>query len=381
MKISFNLLTVFVFALSFGFVQAQNTDTTLADIESTTTETSTETETTTDKKKKKEKQLSYEDLSKQAFSAAETGDLEALGAAFNPHLFYTHNEAGETILTQAVKEGNVELVAFLEPHAVINIKNKEGETPLTLAIKGGNTEIIEMVAQRAKPSLKNEAGEAPLFLAIQHYDHLAFLKYLIDRGADVNRPSNGVTPLSKATELGKLSVVALFIKNGADPSLANQDQSIPLYIAVQNGQEQIAGMLLYTSKDIVKDANWNTKLGQPILLIATELGQTGIVQSLIRYGADPNGTDYLDNTALSIASTTGNANVMKVLLDNGADINHQNMLGVSPVLAAAEAGQYAAADFLVQNGADKNVQSMAGFAATDYYSFSGTISTSSEARP
>ena len=379
MKISFNLLAVFVFAFSFGFVQAQDTATldTTTDTDATVTEASTETE---EQPSKKEKQLSYEDLSKKAFSAAEAGDFEELEASFNPHLFYTHNEAGETILTQAVKDGNVELVEFLEPHAVINIKNEEGETPLTLAIKAGNTEIIELVMQRAKASLKNESGEAPLFLAIQHYDHLAFLKELIDSGADVNRPSNGVTPLSKAAELGKLPVVALFIKNGADPSIANADGSIPLYIAVQNGQEQIAGMLLYTSKDIVKDANWSNALGEPILLIATDLGQTGIVQSLLRYGANPNGTDYMDNTALSVAASIGNVHIMKVLLDSGADVNHQNMLGISPVLAAAEAEQYAAADYLVHNGADKHVQSVAGFAATDYYSFSDTT-PSSEMRP
>ncbi len=381
MKISLQVLYAVLCVLPLSFSFAQTTDSEALNLPGTTTE-AVATETSTEKiKDKKEKEVSYENLSKQAFSAAEAGNFEELEAAFNPRLFYTHNEEGETIFTQAIKAGNVELVEFLEPHAVINIKNTEGETPLTLAIKSGNTEIIELVTQRAKAGLKNEAGEAPLFLAIQHFDRLDFLKELIEKGADVNRMSNGLTPLSKAVEMGKLPIVALFIKNGANPSKANADGSIPLYIAVQNGQEQIAGMLLYTSKDLEADANWETHLGQPILLIATDLGQTGIVNSLLQYGADPNGTDYMDNTALSLAATKGNAVIMQALLESGSDVNHQNMLGVTPVLAAAEAGQFAAANYLADNGADIGLESVTGFAATDFYGFAPSSTTGAQVRP
>ncbi|MEM9992278.1 MAG: ankyrin repeat domain-containing protein [Bacteroidota bacterium] len=352
--------------------------------ENQTVETATTTDEVVDNKntsRKKTTEINDDILNQQAFEAIKTTDLETLKASFHPHSFYAHNTAGETLLTQAIKDENETLVDFLEPHAVINIKNEAGETPLTLAIKTGNPSIIATVAQRAKASLKNEAGETPLFLALQHYAHLTFLKTLLDKGAKVNRPSNGVMPLYKAVELNKLSVVALFIKSGADPSLANTDGTIPLFLAVQNGQEQIAGMLLYNSKDMVKDANWTSNLGEPILLVATTLEQVGIVKSLLRAGANIDGVDYLDNTAMNIAANLGNAYLLEVLLENGADINHQNMLGVSPILAAVEAGQYATAEFLAAQGADKDMESVAGFAATDYYGFAGNNNTSDTGMP
>ncbi|NJK84336.1 MAG: ankyrin repeat domain-containing protein, partial [Saprospiraceae bacterium] len=169
--------------------------------------------------------------------------------------------------------------------------------------------------------------------------------------------------------LNKVHLVALFIKNGADTSIPNHDGSIPLALAVQENKESIVGILLHGSKNAEKDANWKNHLGEPLLVLAAENGQVNAVRVLVKYGAYPDATDYMDNTALTMAARNGNPTIISYLVENGANLNHQNMLGITPITIAAESGHFAAANYLAAQGADVNTRSFAGIAATDFYGF------------
>lgn len=336
------------------------------------------TEEVSKKKKDKKNELTEEHRAKLAFEGIRSGDLDMAKKYLFSQMVYDYDQDGENILTLAIASGNVEMVDLVEPHAIINRKNKAGETPLTLALKKGNLEILDIVIERAKASLKNDLGELPIVLALEHDYDLELLQTLIDKGAEFDVRANGITPLSKAVELNKLPAVALFLKNGADPSFTNKDGSIPLTMAVASNQEAIAGILLNTSPQPTEDANWKTPLGEPLIVLAALDGKTGIVQTLVYFGADVNATDYMDNTALTMAAQKGEATVIQFLVSNGADIDHQNMLGVTPVIAAAESGQYAAANFLATNGANLENRSFSGMAATDYLSFTDSKSDFSD---
>lgn len=85
-----------------------------------------------------------------------------------------------------------------------------------------------------------------------------------------------------------------------------------------------------------EEANWATKIGQPLIVIATEQGFDQIIKTLLDFGADPNQFDHLENTALNIA---------------------------------AEQGRYALSNLLVQSGANPNTRNYEGIAATDYGSY------------
>lgn len=336
-----------------------------SEVEVTIVEDSPEPE----KKSKRKSELTEDHKAKLAFEGIRSGDLDMAKKYVFPQFFFRFDKDGENPLTLAIKTGIVEMVGFIEQHAIINRKNKAGETPLILAIKSQNPAIISIVTKRAKASLKNNAGEVPIVIAIESYDNMNYLQQLIKKGAKLNTRSNGESPLSKAVELNKLPIVALLIKNGADPSFPNEDGTIPLTHAVQQQQAAIAGMLLFQSKNPEMDANWKTDLGSPILVLAANDGNHNIVKSLLDAGADPNATDYLDNTALTAAAEIGHTNMMKLLLEEGADINHQNMIGMTPIALAAASGHADSANFLADNGATVDTRSFTGIAATDFYSF------------
>lgn len=338
---------------------------------STTPETAeVTTGSKTDSKKQKETKLTKEQQLERFFGAVMAGDASAVANSIDPMFYYRHNANGETALTQAIQNNDVEMVRWLEKNqAVINVKNKAGETPLTLAIKNGNPEIIDIIVTRSSANLRNDEGMAPLSLALDEYSKIEFLELLISKGADVNRISKGITPLSRVTQKNNIQLAAFLIKNGADPSKPDENGDIPLAIAVTNGYEAIAGMLMHNSSDAARDANWKNNLGVPVLNLAAEKGYTQIVNTLLKYGANPNATDYMDNTALSLAAQQGNQQMADLLISSGADVNHQNMMGITPITAAAEGGHASLAQALAYSGADPYTRSYEGMAASDYYSF------------
>jgi ankyrin repeat protein len=320
-------------------------------------------------------ELEEDHRARLAFEGIRSGDLDMAKKYLFPQMVYDYDQDGENILTLAIRTGNVELVNYVEQHAIINRKNKSGDTPLTLALKEGNKEIVEIVMYRAKASLKNDLGELPISLALLHDYDLRLLQQLINKGANLNARSNGVTPLSLAVELNKLPAVALFLKNGADASYANANGTLPLTVAVLNNRQAIGGLLLNNSPSPTDDANWANELGEPLIVLASAEGNNEMVQTLVFFGANIDATDYMDNTALLVAAKNGDTIVMEFLVQNGATVDAQNMMGITPVMAAAESGQYAAASFLANNGANIDGRSFSGIAATDFYSFSGAAAT------
>lgn len=341
-----------------------------ATTESATAATSVEqSEKVVQEEEKDKTELTEEELNAKVFAAIKAGDATVLAPLLDAMVYYEHNEDGQTALTQAVENDHVELVKLLAKDAVINLKNRGGESPLTLAIKKGNPEIMNLVAVRAKASLKNDLGEAPLFLAIETGQDLRFISKLISKGADINRHSNGETPLSLATSMNELKKVAYLLKQGADVSKVNENGDSPLYIATVKGYDLIAGMLLHKSEDATGDVNWESELGEPLLNIAAESNNASLVATMLEFGADVTATDYMDNTALNIAAKNGNQEMVEALIANGVDINHVNMMGSTAIMQAAKNGHQAIANMLAENGGNPEIRNYAGASASQYANF------------
>jgi ankyrin repeat protein len=273
--------------------------------------------------------MSEEERSKYLFDAIEEQDQQQTQRLVWSMAYYDHDENGETALTKAITQQNVEIVRFLSQKAVINLKNKAGETPLTLAVKQNHREIIEMVAERAKAAYKNDLDEAPLWLAVENGD-LQIIQLLLDKGARIDLHSRGATPVSRAVETSKLPVLALLLKNGANPSKADKDGILPLAKAVETDQVIIAKMLLKKSTQPRKDANWKSEIGEPLLHRAIARKQETMVRLLLEYGAETNAVNYFDNNSLHVAAEAGAANLVSLLLENGADPQAENMMGETP---------------------------------------------------
>jgi len=122
------------------------------------------------------------------------------------------NDAGEVILA----------VAFLldrpKRRPLVDMENRWGNTALTMAICKGRADVVEA---------------------------------LLDRGADVNRKSEGRkgwTPLRFAAERDKPKCVELLLLRGADPSMKGDDDRTPLDICVKRGHIEAQAALQRTMR-------------------------------------------------------------------------------------------------------------------------------------
>ncbi len=316
--------------------------------------------------KKTKKERKVEEPIPPMFDLINSGDLTAVKKLKRDSIdYYRHNSEGETMLTLAIKNEDIAMVKLLVEDAVINMKNEEGETPLTLAIKQQNPEIIKLVARRAKCGLKNNDGWSPLYIAIENND-LYLMRHLVEHGADVNRYNNGLTPLSRATDLNNIKAIAFLIRNGADVSQSNENGEISLYLAVKNGHDIAAGILLTKSENAYSDANWETSIGETLVNIAAAHGHAQVVKMLVEAGTAIDTPDHLENTALNIAAEQGYTDIVRYLLMQDANIDHRNLKGMTPILCAAKNNQYVAVEFLAENGASLNIPDYTGARVSDY---------------
>lgn len=316
----------------------------------------------------KEKELEeQQSLLNEMFAGVTSGNTESVENMIDEGKvdYYRYNEDGETALTQAIKNEDIEMTQLLVKEAIINLKNDEGETPLTLAIKKQNDEIIPLVMKRAKASLKNNLGEAPLFLALEN-KNLHLLQQLIKNGADVDRLSNGISPLAHAVRLNNYRAVGYLIRNGASPNQPNDNGDIPLYLAIKNGHDVIAGILINKSVDAYSDVNWFNPIGDPLLNIAAAKGNTELIRMLVEAGASVNEIDHEENTPLHIAAFNGNDKAITLLMTYESDINFRNLKGSTPLMLAAMNAQNGTYNMLVEYGASESIKDYLGYSPAEY---------------
>ena len=88
---------------------------------------------------------------------------------------------------------------------------------------------------------------------------------------------------------------------------------------------------------------------------AARAGDTGLLQKLLKQGADPNARDAEGRTALMDAVAAGKVDAVRSLLSVRADVNARSKVGGTALIEAAAAGQVESARLLIAAGADLNI--------------------------
>ncbi|KAH9970558.1 ankyrin repeat-containing domain protein [Lactifluus volemus] len=113
----------------------------------------------------------------------------------------------------------------------------------------------------------------------------------------------------------------LLLQNGADPDTRNVDDKAICQLASEDGQTEVVNLLLEYDVDInVK----GTDLWAP-LHYAARKGHKEVAELLLNHGADVNAKTMDGDTPLILASRYGHIELVRLLLlDFGADMGEDN---------------------------------------------------------
>ena len=158
-------------------------------------------------------------------------------------------------------------------------------------------------------------------------------------------------PIADASMRNDAAQVRLLVANGAEVNAAHGDGMTGLHWAAENGNPEIANILLESEADV--DAV--TRLGayRPLHLAARR-GHASVIQLLLDASADPEVESTTGSVRpLHFAAASGNAAAVQALIDHGVELDaNESMWGQTPLMFAAAAGRTEVIRLLLQGGAD-----------------------------
>lgn len=158
-------------------------------------------------------------------------DYKALEAQLNSKNINEKNQLDFTPMFVAIREGNVEMVKFLESKGatfdgiiISKINYEKGYDAFLLAIDSGKTEMLDyMISKKGDVnSIRPSVGYTPIHFAALNC-RSEMVDHLIKAGAEINIVNDkGETPLMVASKMNCFSVAVSLKEAGADFNLKNK---------------------------------------------------------------------------------------------------------------------------------------------------------------
>ncbi|KAI3161319.1 hypothetical protein DTO046C5_6555 [Penicillium roqueforti] len=274
------------------------------------------------------------------------------------------NTSGRTPFIKAVFKGEKSTARLLLSKDIdVNAQDQTGGNPLIYSVRSGDEELVNALLMKgADPNLRAITWdlETPLDRAVSK-GYLKIVQALILKGADPNQPSGSLEdpPLCSAAGNDHEEVVRYLLERGADVNLSNKVNETPLFFAIKARRIQISRLLL--SEGAKLDSQ--NIVGNTALFYAVQCPSNSLAADLITRGSDPNQRNELEETPLFFAARAGSLSSVHLLLNGGAHADPRNKLRETPLLQAAtflcadkeSCMEYAAIiELLIANGADPN---------------------------
>ena len=286
---------------------------------------------------------------------------------------------GETTLHKAISLGEALLRLLLSRGGDVNARDDRQQSILDLAIDTSDHMIDVLVEFNVDLDAKDTHGQTALLKAAQNRsDGAARVKALIGHGADVRakdlegrtvlhywhsstdgifrhllefgvavnaKDDSGATPMDFAMRQNDKAKYGLLFAFGG---VHGETSVPPLIEAVRSANLGVVNVLLRKGAD----PNLLETSETSALSSAVENEDKKVVTALIKAGADPNLVDRSRLTPLSRAVSIRDQEIAKMLIEAGASIHPPDGTSYSPMYFATASGDVRMAEFLLQQGAD-----------------------------
>ncbi|XP_063923595.1 uncharacterized protein LOC135137792 isoform X2 [Zophobas morio] len=256
------------------------------------------------------------------------------------------------------QQNNQDIIQLLIGKGIdVNAQNKNGTTALQLACLTGvyqNAKILLDIGASIKSTDQNNKN-ALHYASESKQINRDIIKILIEKGMDVNAPSNnGETALQLACLTGVHENAETLLDFGAFINTTDKDNKTALHCASASKQVNRDVIKLLCEGGIGVNAQNNNDT--TALQLACLNGVQENAEMLLHFGASINSTDKDNNNALHYASRSKQVNqvVIKILTEKDIDLNAQNKNGTTALQIACLTGVCQNAKTLLDIGASIN---------------------------
>lgn len=231
--------------------------------------------------------------------------------------------------------------------------------------------------------------------AVRSNDDKALEKLLSAKGArrvranEKDPTNNGYTLLSEAAEFGHNKCVKLLMEKArADPNIPNDAGFVPLTLALRNGHDGTASIIVNLATELKLDINLEAAditQGRTALLWActgpsSKSGGSvaSVIKLLVAQGADTEAKDRSGLTCLMHAADQNNSDITRVLLQSGANPKTQDLKAGTALSRARDKHHTLVAQLLEQAISSANSSASAAKDSGAKDSKGSTVGTSPE---
>jgi len=307
---------------------------------------------------------------------AAVGQLKKINKLLKPGMnLDATDDLGRTALHIGVETEAYDIVSLLiSQGAEKNAQDKRGRTPLLIAVNNENPELIKLLSDAgADFSIADEEGNSPASISL--LKPIELLHYLVNE-ENVNNPAiDGRPLLHVSAELGLYDYLEILLEKGANTILRDNQgfSALDLALTPKVSYKQIlcaaaiakSGSLPPRNEDWLyifdplstRKLNIRNEYGATAMHHAAEHNHIGMIEYLIKNGADIEARNLPGDTALHIAVRRGYGTVAKLLIDAGVEVDKKNYNGNAPLHDALSTEDGHALSYVLLNaGANPNIR-------------------------
>ncbi|XP_055849071.1 transient receptor potential channel pyrexia isoform X2 [Episyrphus balteatus] len=269
------------------------------------------------------------------------------------HVIWDIAEIEETLRRQSLNADNIlEMVKCGEFYELISGSNDVNIGLLFSALYGFvESMVILLNTFSADPNAQDSKGRTSLHFACSN-GNSQIAKILLDREADPNcwDYKKEVTPLHCAASASSVECILLLLRRRAQINIGIEKRSALHFAIDRNAVECVETLLKYGANPNTPQVYTETPLHT-----ACALGNKKCVELLLAHGADVRpqfGEGKL--TALHLAAENDYVECVRILLEHGADVNCRNAGYQTPLHLACLSQSVETVEMLIKYGANVN---------------------------